>query len=162
MKTSTAIIAGTLVVGTCDFLDAVVFFGIRNGSTPIRIAQSIAAGWLGGPGARQGGLPAAALGVATHYLIAFGIVLTYLLASRAIAILAERPWLCGPLYGIAVYFFMNRVVIPLSAIGGPSRFVLAPFLNGIVIHVLGVGLPAALFAAAARPRSPRPAAPHPI
>ena len=161
MKTSTAILAGTLVVGTCDFLDAVVFFGIRNGSTPIRIAQSIAAGWLG-RNASQGGLPAAALGVATHYFIAFGIVLTYVLASRAIATLAERPWLWGPLYGIAVYFFMNRVVIPLSAIGGPSRFVLGPFLNGIVIHVLGVGIPAALFAAAVRPQSPRPVAPRPI
>ncbi len=161
MKTSTAILAGTLVVGTLDFLDAVVFFGIRNGSTPIRIAQSIAAGWLGA-NARQGGLTAAALGVATHYFIAFGIVLTYFLASRVLTMLAERPWVWGPLYGIAVYFFMNRVVIPLSAIGGPSRFVLGPFLNGILIHVLGVGIPAALFAAAVRPRSPRPAVPRPI
>jgi hypothetical protein len=127
----------------------------------VRIGQSIAAGWLG-RSAYQGGLPAAALGVATHYVIAFGIVLTYFLASRAWTMLAERPWIWGPLYGIAVYFVMNRLVIPLSAIGGPQRFVLAPFVNGIVIHVLGVGLPAALFAAAARPRSPRPAVPRPI
>ena len=161
MNSRTAILAGTLVVGTCDFLDAVVFFGIRNGTTPIRIGQSIAAGWLG-RSSYQGGLPAAALGVATHYLIAFGIVLTYVLASRVITMLAERPRIFGPLYGIAVYFFMNRIVIPLSAIGGPGPFVLGPFLNGIFIHVLGVGLPAALFAAAVRPRLPRPAVPRPI
>jgi hypothetical protein len=161
VKSSAAILAGTLVVGTCDLVDAFVFFGIRNGSTPIRICQSIAAGWLG-RSASQGGLSAAALGVATHYFIAFGIVLTYFVVSRAVTTLAERPWLWGPLYGIAVYFVMNRIVIPLSAIGGPQRFVLAPFVNGIFIHVLGVGIPAALFAAAVRPQSPRPVAPRPI
>jgi hypothetical protein len=43
-------------------------------------------------------------------------------------------------------FFMNRVVIPLSAIG-PQPFVLAPFINGILIHIVGIGIPTALIAA---------------
>src|SRR5580765_8229971 len=41
------ILFGTLVVGTLDLLDAVVFFRIRNGVPPLRIFQSIAAGLLG-------------------------------------------------------------------------------------------------------------------
>jgi hypothetical protein len=44
---------------------------------------------------------------------------------------------------------MNLVVIPLSAIG-PQRFVFGPLVNGLLIHVLGIGIPSALFAAAAR------------
>ena len=42
---------------------------------------------------------------------------------------------------------MNWVVIPLSAIGGTPRLVVNPvFINGILIHMFGVGLPSALFA----------------
>jgi hypothetical protein len=161
VKPAHAIIGGTLVVGTLDILDAIVFFGIRNGTTPIRIFHSIAAGWLG-RSAYQGGLPAAALGLATHYFIAFGIVTTYFLASRKIDALVRRPILYGVLYGIAAYFVMNRVVIPLSAIG-PQRFVIGPpFFNGILIHALGIGIPSALFASAAPPRSLRPVSPPPL
>jgi hypothetical protein len=162
VKPAQAILGGTLLVGTLDILDAIVFFGIRNGTTPMRIFHSIASGWLG-RGAYQGGVPAAALGLATHYVIAFGIVTTYFLASRKLEMLVRRPILWGAIYGIAAYFVMNLVVIPLSAIGGPPRVVFsAPFVNGILIHVLGIGIPSAFFAAAARTRSPRPASLRPI
>ena len=142
---------GTLAVGTLDAIDAVVFFGLRAGSTPIRIGQNIASGWLGRTAASSGGLPAAALGAATHYFIAFGIVLTYYVCSRRFRLLARHPIPCGIVYGLLAYLVMNRVVIPLSAIGAtawPSRPVL---VNGLLIHAFGVGLPSALFAAAATP-----------
>jgi hypothetical protein len=147
MRRLQAILTGTLIVGTLDLLDAMIYFGIRNGATPVRIGQSIAAGWIGRD-AFRGGFPAAMLGFATHYFIAFAIVTVYLMASRRLEILVRRPWLCGALYGIGVYFFMNRVVIPLSAIGGPQPFVLGPVVNGLFIHVFGIGIPSALVAAA--------------
>jgi anaerobic selenocysteine-containing dehydrogenase len=54
--------------------------------------------------------------------------------------------LAGMLYGVAVFFFMNNVVVPLSAIG-PGRFPSLPvLLNGVIGHALLVGLPAALVA----------------
>ena len=141
-RSARAVLYGTLAVGTLDALDAVIFFGLR-GATPIRIFQSIAAGLLG-RAAFSGGVPAAILGVALHYVIAFGIVLTYYLASRRFDLLRRRPVVCGILYGVLVYFVMNRVVIPLSATtAGP--FVLPVFVNGILIHMFGVGLPAAWF-----------------
>jgi hypothetical protein len=152
MRRSHAILTGTLLVGTLDLLDAMIFFGIRNHVTPVRIGQSIAAGWVGRD-AFRGGFPAAMLGFVTHYFIAFAIVTVYLMASRRLEILVRRPWLCGAVYGIGVYFFMNRVVIPLSAIGGPQPFVLGPFVNGLLIHVFGIGIPSALVAAATRPRA---------
>jgi hypothetical protein len=57
--------------------------------------------------------------------------------------------LWGPLYGVAVYVFMNAVVIPLSAAtGGMPK--LPVLINGIMIHIFGVGMPAAVTARAAR------------
>jgi hypothetical protein len=150
MKPARAILYGTLVVGTIDAIDAFVFFGLRSGSTPTRIFQSIASGWIG-RAAYSGGTRTVVLGAATHYLIAFGIVLTYFAVSRCFRVLTRHPMLCGIAYGLLAYLVMNRVVIPLSAIGPgpwPSLPVLA---NGLLIHAFGIGPPAALFAAAARP-----------
>jgi len=144
-----AILYGTLVVGTLDALDAIVFFGLRSGAQPIRIFQGIASGLIGSA-ARQGGLKTAALGVFLHYFIAFGIVTTYVLVSRRVRLLTRHPVMCGLLYGIVAYAVMNLVVIPLSKIGGPSMPATPVLANGLLIHMLGVGLPSALFAAAAR------------
>ncbi len=145
-----AILYGTLVVGTLDALDAIVFFGLRSGAQPIRIFQGIASGLLG-PAARQGGLPAAALGVALHYFIAFGIVLAYFLVSRRARLLTRHPVIGGLLYGLVVYAVMNLVVIPLSRIGGPTMPAPPVLANGLLIHLFGVGLPSALVARAAQP-----------
>src|SRR5215216_725952 len=135
-----AILYGTLVVGTLDALDAVVFFGVRNGARPIRIFQGIASGLLGAE-ARQGGPRTAAIGAALHYFIAFGIVVTYFLVSRRASLPTRHPVVCGVLYGLAVYAVMNLVVIPLSKIGGPSMPAAAVLANGLLIHMFGVGLP---------------------
>jgi hypothetical protein len=64
-------------------------------------------------------------------------------------VLTRHAVTLGMAYGIVVFFVMNRIVIPLSAASvGP--FSLPVFINGILIHAFGVGLPAALFARAAR------------
>lgn len=56
----------------------------------------------------------------------------------------------GPLYGIAAYVVVNVIVVPASRIGGSFTLVFTPALvNGLLIHVFGVGLPSALAAAAA-------------
>jgi hypothetical protein len=144
-----AILYGTLVVGTLDISDALIFFGLR-GAAPVRIFHSIAAGLLGRDAARAGGRPTAFLGGFLHYFIAFGIVAVFYAASRKIPLLIRRPWLAGPLYGVLVYLFMNLVVIPLSAIGRlPFPPPPALLLNGLLIHIFGIGLPSALFARAA-------------
>jgi hypothetical protein len=55
--------------------------------------------------------------------------------------------ICGLLYGVAVYFVMNYVVIPWSALGpGTSPIPWAVLLNGATAHALLIGLPIALFA----------------
>jgi len=147
-----AIVLGTLVVGVLDALDAVVFFGLRSAVPPIRIFQSIAAGLLGGA-AFQGGLGAAALGACLHFFIAFVVVATYHVVAKRARILTDRPVIFGLLYGVAVYFVMSRIVVPLSAAGGGGTPPLPVLVNGILIHAFGVGLPSALFARAATPPS---------
>ncbi|HEX3701769.1 MAG TPA: hypothetical protein VHU82_00465 [Vicinamibacterales bacterium] len=149
---SWALVFGTLAVGTVDAIDAVVLFGAR-GATPVRIFQSIASGLLG-RAAFRGGLPVAGLGVAIHYFVAFGIVTTYFVVSRRAALLRRHWAVCGMLYGIVAYGVMNLVVIPLSAIG-PAPFVLPLVVNGIAIHMFGIGIPSAWFASRVAVAAPR-------
>ena len=138
------ILYGTLAVGTFDLLDAFIFFGLRSGATPGRILQSIASGVFGRQAARMG-IHSMGAGFLLHYFIAFLIVAIFYAASRAIPLLRRKTVVSGILYGIAAYFVMNYVVLPLSAAGrGP--FVLPVFINGILIHMFGVGLPSAWFA----------------
>ncbi len=144
-----AIVYGTLIVGVLDGLDAIIVFGLRSGATPGRIFRGIAAGVLGSSAA-TGGTPAAILGVILHFTVALGIVATYVAATRLLPALNKHPFLYGPLYGVAAYFVMNLVVIPLSAIGA-VRFTTFGMVNGLLIHAFGVGLPAALVASRIRP-----------
>jgi len=146
-----ALLLGTLVVGTLDIVFAILFYGSR-GASPGRIFQSIASGLLG-RAAYDGGMPAVALGALLQYVISFGIVATYALVSRRIETLRRNAVLLGPIYGIAVYYAMTRVVVPLSAavVGKPAHGVV--LLAGLLAHMFLIGLPAALTARFAMPPS---------
>src|SRR5260221_3448140 len=99
--------------GVLDITAALVVYGFF-GLKPMRLLQGIASGLLG-PKAFSGGLATVALGVLCHFLIAFGAAAVYLVASRALGFLIEHAVVSGVLYGVAVYFFMNRIVLPISA-----------------------------------------------
>lgn len=140
------IVYGGLVVGVLDITDAIVFWWVRNGVSPTRILQSVASGLLG-DAAREGGWATALLGLLLHFLIAFAVAAVYYGASQRLPQLVRRAVLSGLAYGVAVYFVMTYVVLPLSAFPQrASSFALAPFLNGIIGHALFVGLPVALIA----------------
>lgn len=137
------ILLGTLAVGVLDALDAILFFGLR-GVTPGRIFQGIASGLLG-KASFSGGPATVTLGVAIHFFIAFSIASVYALASRRWPALTRRPVVFGIPYGLAVYAVMNLIVIPLSAINPPPPSV-PRLVNGLLIHMFGVGIPSALAA----------------
>ena len=138
-----AILWGGLVAGVLDAVDGVVAFGLK-GLNPLQVLQYIASGLLG-PSSFQGGLGTAAVGTVLHFFIAFVAAAVYVLASRRVPILKSSVILFGLLYGVAVYFFMNYAVLPLSAVS-PSSFSLGLFLNGVIGHAIFVGLPIALYA----------------
>ena len=141
-----AIALGGLTVGTLDGLDAIIFFGLVRGRPIGGIFQGIASGLIG-PSAMDGGWATIALGVLIHFSIATTIVAVFCLASRWLPALGRRPVLFGILYGVAAYLAMNRVVIPLT-FGSSALPPLPVLLNGVLIHMFGVGLPSALFARA--------------
>lgn len=145
-----AILYGGLTVGTLDLIDAFVFFGLRSGAQPMAILHSIAAGFLGRDAARAGGVTTALVGLLSHFLVAFCIVSTYVLISRAVPMLRKRWVLSGFAFGVAAYLVMTWLVVPLSNAGtGTITFTLPArpvLINGILIHMFGVGLPAAYFA----------------
>jgi len=132
--------AGT-ICGIMDITAALVVYGTM-GAKPLRLLQGIAGGVLG-PRTYQGGIATALLGLALHFAIAFGAATVFFIASRALRFLIDHAVLSGILYGIAVYFFMQRVVIPLSH-ANRNPFSLKFMIIGIVIHIFCVGLPIAL------------------
>jgi hypothetical protein len=141
-----AVLGGGLTAAWLDIIYAFVAFGLRDVS-PVRILQSIASGVLG-KAAYQGGAGAAGLGALLHVAIALVMAATYVAASRALPALNRRPWLWGPLYGIGCYLVMNYVVL-LLRFGPRPTPPIEMLAGGLAIHMFGVGLPIALFAALA-------------
>jgi len=135
------ILRAGLVSGALDITAALIVYA-RFGRSSVRLLQGIASGLLG-QAAFQGGLATALLGLVCHFFIATSAAAVYFAGSRRLPILIERAVVSGALYGMAVYFFMQLVVIPLSAIG-PRPFSLRATIIGIVIHIFCVGLPIAL------------------
>jgi hypothetical protein len=136
-----AILWAGLVCGAMDITAALVVYG-HFGLPPVRLLQGIAAGLLG-PRSLEGGLATAFLGLLGHFFIAFSAATIYFTASRWIPFLLEHTPVSGVLYGIAVYFFMNRIVVPLSA-ARKYPFSFKMMVIGVVIHIFCVGLPIAI------------------
>src|SRR5215469_11904774 len=138
-----AIFWGGLMAGVLDAIDGVIAYGTQ-GLNPVQVLQYIASGALG-KSAFHGGLATAALGAAFHFTIAWVAAAVFVLASRRLQLLRTHAVAAGLLYGEAVYFFMNYLVLPLSAVAA-STFQFGLFLNGVIGHALFVGLPISLFA----------------
>jgi hypothetical protein len=136
-----AVLWAGLACGVLDITAAFVVYGFF-GAKPVPLLQGIASGLLG-PKAFEGGLATALLGLLCHFVIAFGAAAVYFAASRAIPFLIQNAVVSGALYGVAVYFFMNRIVVPLSA-AAKRPFSLKLMIVGVVIHIFCVGLPISL------------------
>lgn len=135
-----AILTGGVIAGILDLTYAFVNSGLV-GVSPLRVSQAIASGLIG-PQSYRGGAQTAALGVALHFLIAIVAAAVFYAASRRIGFLTHHAVASGIAFGIAVYLFMNLVVLPLSAFR--ARYSVTSVVGGLLIHMFGVGLPIAL------------------
>lgn len=142
-KAYRAIFWGGLIAGILDITYAFVASWLRGGRGPVSVLQSVASGLLGA-NAFEGGYGTAALGAALHFLIAFTAAAVYYAASRQLKFLVQQALVCGLLYGIAVYLFMNFVVLPLSAIPFKVSYPLRTLIPALLGHMLLVGLPISL------------------
>jgi hypothetical protein len=136
-----AIVMAGLTCGVLDITAALLVYGYF-GLKPLQLLQGIAGGVLG-PRAFDGGLTTALLGLFLHFVIAFGAAAVFCLTSRNLRFLVQHAILSGVLYGVAVYFFMQEFVVPLSA-ARKHPFSLQMTLVGVVIHIFCVGLPISL------------------
>jgi len=130
-------VAGS-VAGVLDLADAVVLWGMQ-GIAPIRVLQSIASGLLGSK-AFSGGVVSAALGVLCHFFIALVAAAIYYFTVKKFSFINQRAFAAGVVFGMAVYVFMNSVVLPLSNFGGSIAYTPA----GTFAHTLLFGVPIAL------------------
>ena len=102
------LLSSALVAGTLDITYAIVFSYLRSGTSPERVLQSVASGALG-RAAFSDGVPAAALGLAIHFFIAFTItVISFAVAAH---LSARRPLITGPIYACGLRGH-ELVVIP--------------------------------------------------
>jgi hypothetical protein len=127
--------------GVMDITAALVVYG-SLGIRPMRLLQGVASGLLG-PKSYEGGAATALLGLLCHFTVAFGAATVFVVASRKLAFLVRHAVPFGVLYGPVVYFFMQYVVVPLSA-ARRAPFSLKFMIIGLTIHVFCVGLPIAL------------------
>jgi len=140
------VVAGGLLAGTLDGLDALIFYGLAFSVAPVRLFQGIASGLLGARSFELG-WRSAALGALFQLLIATGAAAVYFLMSSKIPLMLRRPWLAGPVFGLGAYAFMYRVVLPLSNVSKKKHpFSLIDFLDELFAHTILIGLTIALMA----------------
>jgi hypothetical protein len=136
------ILIGGGVAATLDLLYAI----IRNslgGERPLWTLQLVGSGWLG-EDAFAGGVPAGVLGFVSHYGIVFVAAALYYVASKRFTVLRSRALLCGAVFGVLVYLFMNFVVLPASAFPYELSYPAERLIEGFVSHAVLVGVPIAL------------------
>ena len=142
---ATAILVGGSIGGALDLAFALTFAAV-NGVGPERLSQTVASGILGAA-AYDGGLQAAVLGVAAHFLLSFGWAALFVAAASRLPGLLSRPLISGPAFGVLIFLAMRLVVLPLSAFPHPVRF--EPLSAGLDLlsHMFLFGLPIAWAAA---------------
>ena len=131
-----AIFVGGLIAGALDLTSAFLTFGWG-------VPRAIAAGLLGRT-ASQGGTGPYVLGVLLHFFIACSAAAIYYMASRRLEFMTEHAVVCGMFYGIAVFLVMTLIVLPLSALHAKGPYRLAGLIQGLLVHMVCIGLPIAL------------------
>jgi uncharacterized membrane protein YagU involved in acid resistance len=128
-------IAGTIDIGAAALINAV--------SAKV-ILKAIASGVLGKASFQQG-IQAEILGLFLQWGMSILIAAIYIITARRIDVLRRRWVAAGLSYGVAIFFVMNYVVVPLSAIGHVPHFTAARFIENLLAMLL-FGLIVAFFA----------------
>ncbi len=136
-KTSLAlpILVGGGIAGLLDMTSAYISFGRFM---PIGIAGGIV-----GAAGRHVSVGQYILGLSIHYLIAFSAATAYCLASKKLEFLRDHFIVCGIVYGIVFFLFMQLVVLPLSAYHAMGPYQYRGLVAGLLAHMFLIGLPIA-------------------
>jgi len=137
-----AVLLTGLFVGTTDLLSAFVTVYLTSGKFPERMFNYIAGGALGLDTALQGGTGVAFLGLFFHYFIAYAFTLFFFWVFPRVKILHFNKYLVGMLYAVFVSCVMDRVIVPLTPLGGGAFKLPHVYIGWVVLGVL-FGIPIA-------------------
>lgn len=132
-------IAGTIDIGAAALINKV---------SPYIILQAIAGGVLGKASFSQG-TAAALLGLLLQWAMSLLIAWLFVFTSRALPVLKRRWLAAGLAYGVVIFFVMNYMVVPLSALKHTPHFTAARFIENMIAMLL-FGAIVAFFARRAR------------
>jgi hypothetical protein len=127
------IAVGGFVAGLLDMTSAYVTFG--------RFMPLGIAGGLLGAAARHPAVGPYILGLAIHYFIAFSAAAAYCIASRKLVFLRESFFVCGLVFGVVFFLFMQLVILPLSAYHAMGPYTYRGLVQGLLAHMFLIGLP---------------------
>jgi hypothetical protein len=130
----TPILIGGTIAGAFDEICAFVTMGWQ-------VPRVVAAALLGTWAIKSNSAWVWVLGVALHFVVAFGAAAVYCLASRRLPLLKEHFAVSGMFFGIAVFLVMYLVVMPLSALHYMGPYTHRTLVQGILVHMLLIGLP---------------------
>jgi hypothetical protein len=131
---------GGLIAGAIDIGAA----SLITGRNPAFIMQVIAGGLLG-KASFGGGIATVILGAVLQELMGVLIAAIYVVALKSVPGLLRRWILSGLFYGVIVFFVMNYVVVPLSALKSTPHFTSVKFAANMAAMLL-FGLIVAFFA----------------
>ena len=140
----------TLVAGTLDILSAFAWSALLGGSLA-GILPSVASGPFGDT--LPDGPSTQILGLAVHFAIMAAMVTVYVLAVRTIPALNRNWTIAGLLYGLALWFVMYWIVLPVRFVEFHHPGALWPIVRQLISHCLLVGLPIAWIARRERTRN---------
>lgn len=137
-----AVVIGGLIGGALDLVFALVF-AASNGIAAQRLLQIIASGAFG-KAAMDMGAVGAICGALFHFGLALIWAALFAVIAGRVRVVAAKPWLSGPIFGVVVFFAMRLVVLPLSAYPFPVKFTMPGALYDLLSHMFLFGLPIAL------------------
>lgn len=144
----TWVVIGALTATSLDMAFASLYWVALHDVAPTRVMQAIAAYWGWGRHAFEGGIATAVLGVTLFFARMVLLAAIYQAAARRFAALIEQPYVCGALFGLAIYLSNQYVVVP--SIGSMAQTAAERDLlwmsSCMLSHMLLIGIPLALFA----------------
>jgi hypothetical protein len=134
-----SILVGGAVAGAFDLTSAFYFYG-RG------VPRVIAAGLLGRGVIANGGAGIYVLGILLHFFIAISAAAVFYFASRKLEFMTTHWIVSGLFFGIGLNLVMTLIVLPLSALHASAPIARRDLIQGLLIHMLIIGLPIAFFA----------------
>ena len=136
------IVVATLISGTLDILFAMILTVAFGREIP-NMLRFVASGPF--PSATGMGTAGALIGLVVHFALMAIMAAVYMAVARHRPHFVERPIQWGIMYGLATYFVMNWMVVPLR-FHPPLPPKPISIVTQLFAHIVLVGIPMALVA----------------